>query len=119
MHPLPILGWFIEKTRIIAFLSDETVVRLHYRIYIKKSLDLKNPTSFNAKIQWLKLYDRNSTYVKMADMVAVRDHIARTVGSEYLIPIIGVWKDVKQIKLDDLPDQFVLKCNHDSGGVNI
>lgn len=82
-------------------------------------LNLKNPQTFNEKLQWLKLYDRNPEYTKMVDKYEVRKYIAEKIGEEYLIPFLGVWDRFDDIDFDKLPDQFVLKCTHDSGGVVI
>ena len=80
-----------------------------------KKLNLKNPKTYNEKLQWLKLYDRKKEYTMMVDKFAVREYIAEKLGEEYLIPLLGVWDDPDDIDFDALPDQFVLKCNHNSG----
>ena len=97
------------------FWSDETYLKFMYRIRMGKKLNLKNPQTFNEKLQWLKLYNRKPEYTKMVDKYAVRKYIADTIGEEYLIPLLGVWDDPDEIDFDKLPDQFVLKCNHNSG----
>src|SRR5690606_30866087 len=89
-----------------------------YSVFNRK-LNLKQPTSFNEKLQYLKLYDRSPRYTKMADKYEVRNYIADTIGDKYLIPLLGVYNDVNKINFDDLPNQFVLKCTHDSGGIFI
>lgn len=78
-------------------------------------LNLDNPQTFNEKIQWLKLYDRKPEYTMMVDKYKVRDYIAEQLGEEYLIPLLGVWDDPDEIDFETLPNQFVLKCNHNSG----
>lgn len=78
-------------------------------------LNLDNPTTFNEKLQWLKLYNRRPEYTIMVDKYKVRDYISEKIGDEYLIPLIGVWDDPDDIDFDTLPNQFVLKCNHNSG----
>lgn len=82
---------------------------------MNKKLDLKKVKTFNEKLQWLKLYDRNPQYIKMVDKYEVREYIAQTIGEEYLIPLLGVWDSPDDIDFDALPDKFVLKCNHNSG----
>ena len=84
-----------------------------------KKLDLENPQTFNEKLQWLKLYDRKGEYTKMVDKYEVRKYIAEKIGEEYLIPLLGVWDKFDDIDFDKLPNQFVLKCTHDSGGLVI
>ena len=78
--------------------------------------DLKNPKTFNEKLQWLKLHDRKPEFSDMVDKYEVKKIIARRLGEEYLIPTLGVWDRVEEIDFDSLPEQFVLKCTHDSGG---
>lgn len=81
-----------------------------------KELNLENPTLFTEKLQWLKLHDRRPEYTKMVDKYEVRKYAAEKIGEEHLIPLLGVWDRFEDIDFDKLPDQFVLKCTHDSGG---
>ena len=98
-------------------LPDSLYLRLIFLFRMKKILNLKNPKTFSEKLQWLKLHDRNPEYTKMVDKYEVRKYIADKIGEEYLIPLLGVWDSFDEIDFDKLPDQFVLKCNHDSGGL--
>lgn len=84
-----------------------------------KKLDLENPKTFNEKIQWLKLYDRKPLYTKMVDKYEAKKYVAELIGEEYIIPTLGVWDRFEDIDFDALPNQFVLKCTHDSGGLVI
>jgi len=86
---------------------------------LKKSLNLKNPATLDEKLQWKKLYDRQPRYTKMVDKYEVRSIIKERIGEEYLVPLLGVWDRYEDIDFDKLPDQFVLKCTHDSGGLAI
>ena len=80
--------------------------------------NIKNPVSFNDKMQWLKLYDRNPLYSKIVDKYSVRGFVEEKIGSDSLVPLVGgPWKSVEEIDIAALPNQFVLKCTHDSGGV--
>ena len=102
---------------IAHFFPDKLYLKIKYRLAMKKKLNLKTPQTFNEKIQWLKLYDRNPEYTKMVDKYEVRKYIAETIGEEYLIPLLGVWDKFDDIDFAKLPEQFVLKCTHDSGGL--
>lgn len=82
-------------------------------------LDLKYPKTFNEKLQWLKLYDRNPLYTNLADKLAMKDYMIDAIGAEYVVPTLAIYNSVDEINLDTLPNQFVLKCNHDSGSVVI
>lgn len=77
-----------------------------------KHLNLYNPKTFNEKIQWLKLYDSTPIKTRLADKYLVRDWVAEKIGSEYLIPLLGVYDKFEEIDFDKLPDRFVIKCNH-------
>lgn len=96
-------------------LPDEKYLRKLFKARLHKELDLENSQTFNEKLQWLKLYNRKPEYTMMVDKYKVREYIAKTLGEEYLIPLIGVWDDPDEIDFDALPNQFVLKCNHNSG----
>lgn len=84
-----------------------------------KKLDINHPKSFNEKIQWLKLYDRNIEYPSYVDKYEAKKVVSSWIGNDYLIPTLGVWEKYEEINFDDLPDSFVLKCTHDSGSVKI
>lgn len=101
----------------ILSISDETYLRIKYWVKMGKKLNLKNPQTFNEKIQWLKLYGRRPIDTVLSDKFAVKEFISKTIGSEYVIPILGVWDRFDDIEFDSLPNQFVLKCTHDSGGI--
>lgn len=100
-------------------LSDKLYLQFRYRLVIGKKLHLKHPQTFNEKLQWLKLYDRRPEYTVMVDKVKAKEYVASKIGEEYIIPTLGVWEDPDDIDFDALPDQFVLKCNHSSGGLCI
>lgn len=106
-----------SKLGLTKFLSDKKYIKIAYRLSLKKTINLNSPQTFNEKIQWLKLNDRQSKYTTMVDKYRVRNYIKETLGESYLIPLLGVWDNAKDINFDSLPDKFVLKCNHDSGSV--
>lgn len=88
----------------------------YYQVGYKPNLD--NPQSYNEKIQWLKLNDHNPLYTKLVDKVDAKDYVAKVLGSyDNIIPTIAVYERVEDIDFDKLPNQFVLKCSHDSGTV--
>lgn len=96
-------------------LDDANYLKRAFKCYMGKELNLDFPKTFNEKLQWLKLHDRKPEYTMMVDKYAVRKYIADTIGEEYLIPLLGVWDNLDDIDFDNLPNQFVLKCNHNSG----
>lgn len=103
------------KRYISNLIPDKQYLKLRYKRTFEKSLNLDNPQTFNEKLQWLKLYDRKPEYTMMVDKYKVREYIAKKLGEEYLIPLLGVWDNPDDIDFDALPNQFVLKCNHNSG----
>ena len=100
-------------------IPDKTFLKIKFRIKMGRKLDLKNPQTFNEKLQWLKLYDRNPLYTTLVDKQEVKKYISEKIGSEYVIPTLGVWDKPEDIDFDSLPNQFVMKCTHDSGGLVI
>lgn len=117
-HPKSVII-YILNSKMGKILSDETYLKILYRLRIGRKLNLENPVTFNEKMQWLKLHDRNPNYTNLADKLKVRDYISEIIGDDYLIPLLGVYDKFEDIDFDELPDQFVIKCNHDSGGVAI
>lgn len=108
------IGYEIKK-----LIPDRVYICMQYYKHFHKFPNLKNPKTFNEKLQWLKLNDRRPEYTKMVDKYEVRQYIAEKIGEDYLIPLYGVWDKAEDIEFDSLPDQFVLKCTHDSGSVVI
>ncbi len=100
-------------------MSDEIYLKKCFELYLGKPLNLDNPTTYNEKIQWLKLHDRRSIYTTMADKYEAKRYVAERIGEEYIIPTLGVWNKFEEIDFESLPEQFVLKCTHDSGGLVI
>lgn len=100
---------------LCAVIPDEPYLKFLYFIRMKKPLHLNPPRSFNEKQQWLKINNHSPEYHKMVDKLLVRDYILEKVGKDIQIPLLGVWDNAEDINFDELPEQFVLKCTHDSG----
>lgn len=118
---LPIYRRLVRKLAYTSapLLSDKTFLKWFYWACIGKKLNLSNPKSFNEKLQWLKLHDRRSEYTNMVDKYEAKNYVASIIGDEYINPTIAVYDNVNDIDFDKLPNQFVLKCTHDSGGIVI
>ena len=102
------------------WMPDKSYLSLVFRLSLGYWPDFENPKTFNEKLNWLKLYDRKPLYTQLVDKYAVREYIAEKIGEQYLIPLVGgPWNSVDEIDFDALPEQFVLKTTHDSGGVVI
>lgn len=110
---------YLSRVGLLYWIPDKIYLKIIFRLKLGKSLNLSNPKTFNEKLQWLKLHNRKHEYTKMVDKFEVRQYIAEKIGDEYLIPLLGVWDSPYDIDFDSLPNQFVLKCTHDSGGLVI
>ena len=102
-----------------AFLPDSIVLKALFYFEFGYKLNLKHPKTFNEKLQWLKLYQRDPIMTKMVDKYEAKQYVADRIGEEYIIPTLGVWDSFDNIDFEKLPNQFVLKTTHDSGGVVI
>lgn len=107
------------NNRNLLNISDEKYLKIRYRATFGKKLNLKNPQTFNEKLQWLKLYDRKPEYTKMVDKYEVKKYVEKLVGKDYIIPTLGIYNTWEEIKFEELPNEFVIKCTHDSGSVVI
>ena len=101
------------------WMDDETYLKIAFRSKMGKKLRLNPPVTFSEKLQWLKLHDRKPEYSKMVDKAEAKKYVSERIGEEYIIPTLGVWDRVEDIDFTALPDQFVLKATHDSGGLVI
>lgn len=114
-RPITIIAKILYQYPFNVLIPDRIYLYLMYRAFTGLRLNLTNPKRFNEKMQWLKLNDRKDWYSKIADKVEVREYVATRIGEQYLIPVIAVYNSVDEIDWNQLPNQFVLKCTHDSG----
>lgn len=105
--------------RICKLIPDRTWLELKYFLCFKKRCNLKNPQTFNEKLQWLKLYDQRDEHTVMVDKYAMKEYVTKIVGPGHVVPVLGVWERVEDIDFDLLPQSFVLKVTHDCGGLVI
>lgn len=118
VEPKKIILYLMNKN-YLSFIPDKTFLKMKYKLMMGTKLDLENPKTFNEKLQWLKLHDRNPEYTKMVDKYEAKEYVANTIGKEYIIPTLGVWDKFDDIDFDALPNEFVLKPTHTSGNVFI
>ena len=109
----------LKLISLLALIPTKPYLKLVYRIKTGKRLCLSNPQGFNEKLNWLKINDIHKEYTQLVDKLAVRKYITETIGPQYLIPLLGHWERFTDVDFDQLPDKFVLKCNHDSGSVKL
>ena len=94
---------------------DKAFQKWDYKMHTGRRLNLRHPVTFQDKLQWLKLYNRRPEYTQMVDKYGARSFVAERIGEEYLVPLYGVFDAWDEIDFSALPDQFVIKCTHDSG----
>lgn len=105
------------KHSLSKILPDNLYLKYEFKKVMGRTLELKNPKYYNDKLQWLKIHDHNPAYIKLVDKYEVKKIISGMIGEEYIIPTLGVWNSYDEIDFNMLPEQFVLKCMHDSGSV--
>ncbi len=103
--------------RLAPVLPDELFLKVVFRHRVGYWPNLKNPKTFNEKLQWLKLHDRHTEYTQMVDKIEAKKYVASIIGDKYIIPTLGTWDTVDDIDWDSLPNQFVIKVTSDSGGI--
>ena len=105
--------------KLVGLVPSKLWLSFQFKRKLGYRMDWKTPKTYNQKLQWLKVYDRNPLYTTLVDKYEVKKYIADAIGEEYIIPTLGVWDSFDEIDFDALPDRFVLKCTHDSGGLII
>lgn len=110
----------LSKYGLLNWMTDEAHIKENFRLEFGREIDLDNPKTFNEKLQWLKLNDRQPEYAQMVDKYESKKIVEKLVGSSYVIPVVGgPWNKFDEINFDELPEEFVLKTTHDCGGVYI
>ena len=110
---------FLARHGFYNYMSDEDFLKMRFKAIFGYDLDLENPKGYNEKLQWLKLYDRKPLYTTLVDKYEVKKYIADLIGEEYVIKTLGIYDKFDDIDFEKLPNQFVMKCTHDSGGIVI
>lgn len=98
---------------------DKIYLNNKFKEVFGRDINWESPKTYNEKLQWIKIYDRNPLYTQLVDKYEVRKYIEEIIGNKYLIPCLGVWEKFSDIDFEKLPRQFVLKCTHDSSSVMI
>lgn len=112
-----LIGWWLKLPQWLV--RDTLFLKVYYYLRTKEKLDLNHPKSYTQKLQWLKLHNKQPDYSVMVDKFAVKELIKNKIGSASVIPLLGVWNRFSEIDFNTLPNQFVLKTSHDSGGVYV
>lgn len=118
-NKMPIVRRVLHKLLCMtaSLYPDAFFIRMRFYLVMGKKLNLNNPLTYNEKLQWLKLHDKRSSYSNMVDKIEAKKIVASVIGEEYIIPTIKTYNSIEEVDFDELPQQFVIKCTHDSGGV--
>ena len=118
-HIWIIVGQKFAASKISRLWNDKSFLSFRFKCAFGYKMDFNNPKTFNEKMQWLKLYNRTSDKTIMVGKKTAKDYVRDICGDDYIIPTLGCWDSFDEIDFDTLPNQFVLKCTHDSGSVLI
>lgn len=110
------LLWHLDLFRYRK-MDDKRYLEIRYKAIFKKDINFDPPVTFNEKMQWLKLYNKNPLYMEMADKYLVKKYVSEKIGDKHIAKLLAVWDSVDEIDLTNLPNEFVLKTTHDCGGV--
>lgn len=107
----------LDKNGLTRWMSDRLFARISFKGVMGEKLNLDHPKTFNEKLQWLKVYDHRPEYTTLVDKISAKSVVGQRIGDQHIVPLLGAWDDATQIDYENLPDNFVLKCNHDQGSV--
>ncbi len=111
-----IIEWCESAARV---LPDKQYISLKYYFKTGERIDWDKPETFNEKLQWLKLHDRNPKYTSIVDKIEAKKYALSKINESHIVPTIAIWDNIDDINWEVLPERFVIKTNHDSGGVVI
>ena len=117
-HPEWLFGVVLRRA-FSKWMDDRCFIKWEYFSGMGKFPNIDHPRTFNEKLQWLKLNDIHPEYSLLVDKYEAKEIVRKRIGDEYIIPTLGVWNSFNEIDFDKLPDKFVLKTTHDSGGVAV
>ena len=104
---------------LLRFVPDKMMLKLQYRIKHGRKLNLKNPTRYTEKLQWYKLNYKNPIMHTCVDKYKVREYIEQKGLGHILVKLYAKYDSAKEIDVEKLPEQFVIKTTNGSGGLNV
>ena len=107
----------LDINGLTKWMPDSMFAKLAFHGLMGEKLNLKDPKTFNEKLQWLKVYDHRPEYTALVDKLKAKEVVGGIIGNDHIVPYYGSWEKVEDIDFDSLPESFVLKCNHDQGSV--
>ena len=104
---------------LLWFVPDSVMLKLQYRIKLKRKLNLKNPKRYTEKIQWYKIHYRNPLMHKCVDKYLVRKYVKEKGLEDILVKLYGRYDSIYDVDFNKLPQSFVIKTTHGGGGLNV
>lgn len=101
--------------KVLKFIPDKIMINIQYRIKLGRKVNIKNPQRFTEKLQWYKCNYRTETMTQCSDKYMVREYVKSKGLENILNKLYQVYESVDEIKLDTLPDKFVVKTTNGSG----
>ena len=105
--------------KLVGILPTKMWLSWRFKKRVGYKMDWKEPKTFNQKLQWLKVYNKKEEFIQMVDKAEAKKYVAERIGEEYIVPTLGVYNKFDDINFDEMPQRFVIKCTHDSGGLVI
>lgn len=105
----------LAPMNLLYSISPKMELELMFRLKQGYKLNLQNPTTYNEKINWQKLYYHNKLFGVCSDKYLVRDYVQEKGCERYLNTLLWSGFKAEEIPFDKLPDQFVIKVTHGSG----
>lgn len=94
--------------------DEEFANRSHFKA-VGSTLNLDNPTTFDERQWWLKIYYRDPLMIQCTDKIAVRDYVESCGLGDMLRPLYGVYSTPEEIDWAHLPVPCYIKTNNSSG----
>lgn len=98
---------FTDRERLKQALLERAAIKGY------KKFEIDNPRTWCEKIQWLQINDdKNPLKSLCADKIRVHDYCKEKLGKDICVPILKVYDSPNDLDFSELPQKFVLKCNH-------
>ena len=105
-------GFYSGSMTTLGHLSPVFLNRFRYRLAWGRWPELKQPKTFDEKLQWLNLFWQEPLKARCGDKFTVRGFVEEHQLGYILPELFGVYEASEDLRLEDLPNRFVLKCSH-------
>lgn len=100
---------------LLSWVPDRLMIRIQYFLQTGKKLNLKNPETFNEKMQWYKLNYHDPEMLRCTDKVEIREYLKEKGFGNLIVPIIAIYEKPEDLDFKSLPEKFVIKTSDGSG----